>query len=623
MNRYILFFLSIWVVLTGAAQVSFTAKAPSTVGVDEQFRVQYVLNNAEGEQFSNPSFPDFECLNGPATSTYSSLQVVNGRSSKSSSVTYTYILRAKKKGTFHLPVATIHANGKVFKSNALTVNVAASTPASRQQAQSSQQSDDDDDFFVQTQPTFSRLSQKDLYFTVGATKRQVYEQEPIMLTYKFHAKVGVGLANVMLRQKPDLKGFWTQEIELPHNLNPTLENGYKVGTNLQYVIFPQQTGKLTIPGITFDCDVIQQQRGLNPIDAFFNGGGGFGSKVQRTTEDLTINVLPLPQPKPTAFSGGVGHFSINNQLLTPEPKTNDIATLRVTISGSGNMKLIKAPFIKFPKDFDSYDAKMTDHTKVSVDGITGEVYFDYTFVPRNIGKYEIPAAEFIYFDTASGQYVTLHTSALHLDVKKGNRSKEDIEAEMALRNSDIRGIHTESSEFFNAPGLCNSSLPHKTAFFGASWGWLGSFGYFNSTGLLLMMLTGLLRLLRKHLALRADVSGTRVRKARKKANKLLRGAENALASNDHRAFYGALAQALRSYFADKLNTDAAAMTNESILSALQERGISKELLQNVKTMLEDIDFARFAPNVEVSQREQDIQRVSDIFNNLDQQLKLK
>lgn len=615
MKQLLIFLVAFWVALCGAAQVSFVAKAPKTVGVNGQFRVQYVLSNADGENFSAPNFPDFEVLAGPSVSNYSSYQIINGKSSSTQSVTWTYILQPKKKGTFRLPAATVRAGGKVMKSQSLAIVVDGSASASGASSGNAhvKQPDDEDDYYVRPQRSGSAVTQKDLYFTVDATKRQVYEQEPIMLTYKFHSRVGVGLANVMLRQKPDLKGFWTQEIELPRNLSPTTEREggglYRVGTNLKYVIFPQQTGKLTIPGIGFDCDVIQRDTHIDEIDAFFNGGGNLNVKVQRTTPDLTIEVLPLPQPKPAAFSGGVGHFNIQTNLVTSTPKTNDIATLRLTVSGSGNMKLIKAPVLQFPKDFDTYDAKMTDNTRVSMDGITGDVFFDYTFVPRNVGEYDIPSAEFIYFDTQSRSYVTLHTQPLHLNVEKGKRSKEDVEAELAMRNADIRDVHT-----WYVPPVCRTGLL-------ADADWAGTPRYFLRTIVLIGVSVVLLRVLRRRSERNADVAGSRIRRAQKKANKHLRSAEKALASGDHNAFYSALVQALRGYFSDKSSQDAAALTTESILAGLVERNVPSDLVDETKKLLDDCDFARFAPAADNSQRESDLERASNLINRLEPYLK--
>lgn len=610
-----------------AGDIDFSVKAPSIVQADEQFYVEYVLKDAEGSAFSSPDFgDDFILLGGPSVSHSSSVQIINGHASSSSTASYTFALQAKKEGCFDLPAATIEVEGRTIKSKPAKVNVGAGGGSGSSTAAgngSGASADDDDDPKYNdplVTPSMAGPAKDKLFFTVEATKRKVFEQEPIVLTYKVHALHNLGLANVMLKQKPDLKGFWSQEVKLKGNIQPQPEERggklYGAGPCLKYVVFPQQTGKLTVPSVAFECQIRRQMTGaLDPFEEFFNGGGGAPQIVQRATDAMDIEVLPLPD-RPAGFSGGVGHFTVATQLLTPQPKTNDVVTLRLTVSGVGNLSLVKAPRIAFPDDFDSYDAKMTDKTQVTEEGITGDVIFDYTFVPQNVGKYDIPAAEFIYFDTEKGEYVTLRTEPVHLDVKKGQRSREDVEAEMAMRNSDIRDAVLGAPSVVTTEGLGASAL------------WIGSPLYFVCLLVIIVAFTLLTILLRRRAALVADVAGSRNRQARKKANKHLRAAEKALAAGDQRsgnpdknAFYSALAQALRGYFADKLTRDAAALTNESILAALAERGLSEELLGQTKTLLEDCDFARFAPAQEAGQREKDLERASELLNHIDQNIK--
>lgn len=600
--------------------LAFEVKAPSQAEAGEPFYVEYVLKDADSDDFTPPEFPDgLTVVGGPSVSRSSSVQIINGHASSNSTCSYVYVVQAEKEGSFEIPAATVRVEGKEYKSKKTTVNVGSGTGAS------SAKSDDDkgkvgkgnstahaDEEKSEPQKGDVSVSKGNLYFTIDATKRKVYEQEPIVLTYKVHSNVKLGLANVMLKQKPDLKGFWSQEIPLSRNITSEPERHgselFGVGTCLKYVVFPQQTGKLVVPGVTFECDVKQRITSMDPFDAFFSGGGNMNRVVQRSTDDLAIEVLPLPE-KPAGFSGGVGQFDIQTALMTPEPKTNDVVTMRLTVSGVGNMGLIKAPQVNFPASFETYDAKMTDKTKVSEKGITGEVYFDYTFVPREVGQFDIPAAKFIYFDTERHEYVTLGTEALHLDVQKGLRSQEDVDAELAMRNSDINDIH-----YGEPTTLATDALT-------AGPGWIGSLQYFGLLATLVGALTALTFWLRRRFERNADVAGTRNRTARKKANKHLRACEKALATGDHNAFYSALSQALRGYFADKLTRDAAALTNETILAALAERGLSEELQAETKALLEDCDFARFAPAHDASQREKDLARASELLNSIDQNIK--
>lgn len=604
---------------TGKAK--FEIKAPSHVEVGQQFYVEYVISNAEGEDFSAPDFADFDVLSGPSISQSSSVQIINGHASSSSTCSYIYVVQATKEGKFDLPEATAKVEGRTVKASKKTIAVGSgvggnSSTASTAQGNgssvgsgnSANSSDDDSS----AKNSGGSTAKGDLFFTVDATKRKVYEQEPIVLTYKVHSKVNLGLANLVLKQKPDLKGFWSQEIALPRTISSEPERRgndlYGVGTCLKYVVFPQKTGNLTVPPVTFTCEVTRRGQGVDPFDAFFNGGGNMRQRVERQTEELGIEVLPLPE-KPAGFSGGVGQFSVESKLLTAAPKTNDVVTMRLTVKGVGNLGLLKAPTISFPESFETYDAKKSEKTEISERGLTGDVYFDYTFVPREVGKFDIPAASFIYFDSEKNEYVTLRTEPVHLDIKKGARSKEDLDAEIAMRNSDIHDITLDTPHEVCTEGVAADAT------------WIGSPLYFACLAFLIGVMSVLTIFLRRRAARVADVTGTRNRQARKKANKHLRAAEKALATGDHNAFYSALAQALRGFFADKLATDAAALTNESILGALTEKGLDDETRELTKALLEDCDFARFAPAHDANQRERDLQRASELLNRIDQKIK--
>lgn len=612
--RYILFTLTILCAgfhfTEALAQVSFVAQAPKTVTIGSPFKVKFVLSNAEGTDFSCPAFNGFEKLVGPSESHFSSYQYINGKSSKSSNTTYTFVLQADKKGTFNIPVASIRVNGKTLRTKPLSINV---QEGNGKASTGNQPQEDDEDYYVKPQNAGSAITQRDLYFTVDATKHRVYEQEPIMLTYNVHAKVGVALANVMLKQKPDLKGFWTQEIELPRNLSPNTErqnNGlYRVATNLKYIVFPQQTGKITIPGISFECDVLQRDTKMDAIDAFFNGGGNINVKVLRKSPDLNIEVLPLPTPRPANFSGGVGNFKIKSQLITPIPRTNDVATLRLTVSGKGNMKLIKAPEMPFPKDFEHFEPKTTDNTKVNADGISGEMYFDYTFVPRNIGQYTLKPQDFVFFNPETGRYVTLSVPAIPLDIKKGTRSAHD-------GNYDAKSREMEISPYRHV-----ASSTHSNGTFSGGMLWIGSIS--NVLLYIFIIVAGLfvLTFANKRASLRADIAGWRTSQAQKNAMKALRTIEKKITEGkEDNNFYGQLSNILRNYFTDKLRLNAATLTSQSLLDALEQKEIPNDILQQLKTLLETCDYARFAPDAEKSKKQAHLHSASDIITRIDTKL---
>ena len=393
---------------------TLTGAAPSHVAVGEQFRLTYTVNTQNVSDFRAGDIPDaLEVLIGPNRSMQSSYQMINGHTSSTSSITYTYIVSATKNGTFTIPPAHVIVSGKSIASNALTIKVSGSASSARQQRQ---QQDDGGEM----RDAGSHISGSDLFIKVSANKNRVHEQEPILLTYKVYTLVSL----TQLRgDMPDLKSFYSQEVELPQqksfsiervNGRPyrtctwsqyvmfpqmtgklqipsiTFEGPYRTCTWSQYVMFPQMTGKLQIPSITFEGIVVQQNRNVDPFEAFFNGGSGYIEvKKKIVAPGIEIQVDPLPQ-RPANFSGAVGKFSVSAQLDKTETKANDPVTLRVIVSGAGNLKLIKQPVVNFPKDFDKYEAKVTDKTKLTSSGIEGSMIYDMLVVPRHQGKYEIP-----------------------------------------------------------------------------------------------------------------------------------------------------------------------------------------------------------------------------------------
>lgn len=605
MLKSFLSFLLLLLPLLLQGQVSFVVQAPSRVDPNEHFRLQFVLSNAESEEFTPPSIADFEILAGPSKSVRSEVQIVNGRSSSYSSEIYTFILLPKKKGTFRIGAASVRANGKLMRTQPVSITVAG---GSAKGGSASAKAHVTADPFAEMQQAGSRISEKDLYFVAKLSKRRVYEQEPIMLTYHFYARQGLGLAHVESRQKPDFKGFWTQEVELPRNLKPAPERIggalYLVGKNEQYLIFPQQTGKLTIPPLTFDCDVLQHDATIDAIDAFFNGAGTLNVKVQRTTQAQHIEVLPLPTPRPVGFSGGVGQFAMTGALVSAMPKTNDIGTYRIVVKGTGNLKLVKAPDLNFPKDFERYTPRTNDKTRITVDGVTGEMQFDYTFVPRNVGTYTIPAATLIYFDTSARRYVTLRTAPCVLKIEKGLRSEEQLRSELALRNSDIRPPHLGENRPFRSGGVSQ----------------VGSWRYFGALAVVLLLGIGGLRLLRHWVVRWSDGERRRSRKAGAKAHKRIRSAARLLQA-DRVAFYGALAEALTGYFSDKLSLPSSALTRQDIAAALAERGVAEPEVKALYALLEEIDFGRFAPSAETENHEGLFERADTLLRNIDSQLR--
>lgn len=558
----------------------FTAKAPSTVVVGDQFRLTFTVNTQDVDHFQQPNFPDdIEVLMGPSVSTQSSFQMVNGHTSSSSATTYTYICCASKPGHFTISGARVKAGGKTVAANTISIKASAGNGNSRQQqgGNGNQQQRGEE-----MRAAGSAISSSDLFIKVSANKTRVYEQEPILLTYKVYTLVDL---TQLAGKMPDLKGFHTQEIQLPQQKSFSVErvNGrpYRTVTWSQYVMFPQMTGKLEIPSITFEGVVVQQNRNVDPFEAFFNGGSGYVEvKKKIKAPGLSITVNPLPQ-RPANFSGGVGKFTITAKPNKTSVNANSPVTLRVTVSGVGNMKLLKQPEVNFPKDFDVYDAKITDKSKLTSRGVEGSMIYDFLAVPRHQGKYEIPPVTFVYYDVDENKYKELKTEGFTLDVAKGSgsaRVSDYSQEELNTLNNDIRFIK-----------LVNSELRPKGDYF------FGSKGYWISLVALVVAFITLFVVFRKRAIDNANISKMRGKKANKVATKRLKKARTLMFKRDAANFYDEVLRALWGYVGDKLNMNVEQLSRDNISEKLQQRGVEEETVKRFIEALDECEFERYAP----------------------------
>ena len=561
-----------------AQSQTLTANAPSHVAVGEQFRLSYTVNTQDVSDFRIGDIPEaFEVLMGPSRSSQSSFQIINGHTTQSSSITFTYIVVAVKNGTFTIPAAHATAEGNSISSNSLKITVSGQAQGNQGGGQRQQQAQ------PQMRAAGSPISGSDLFIKVSANKKRVYEQEPILLTYKVYTLVDL---TQLEGKMPELNGFHTQEVPLPQQKSFKIEtvNGrpYRTVTWSQYIMFPQITGKLKIPGITFNGIVVQQNRAVDPFEAFFNGGSGYVEvKKQIVAPGIEIQVDPLPQ-RPANFSGGVGSFNISAQLDNNEVKANEAVKLRVIVSGVGNLKLIKQPIVEFPKDFDRYDAKVTDKSKLTTNGVEGSMIYDFLAVPRHQGKFDIPPVEFIYYDTSSGGYKTVKTEGFTLNVLKGSGSStvSDFtgQEDLKLLNKDIRYIKTG-----------NVGQHGVDDFF------FGSKGYWISLAVLALIFISLFVIFRQRAIAGADIVGQRAGRANKVATKRLKKAARLMRDNKPSEFYDEVLRALWGYVGDKLNIPVEQLSHDNIADRLSARGVEQYVVRQFIGAIDECEFERYAP----------------------------
>lgn len=583
-------FLLITLIVAGnlyAKDITFTASAPDVVAVGDQFRVAYTVTTQKVKDFRAPtSISGFDILMGPSRSQQSSTQIVNGSVTSTSSITYTYILLANKEGDFSIPAATIIADGEQMISNAVKIKV---IPADKSAANNNNAGRSNSSSGQSSSPSSGNtVSSQDLFVTATATRTKVFEQEAFLLTYKIYTLVDVRLSNI---KWPDFKGFHSQEVELPQaswKLEHYNGRNYNTAVYRQFVLFPQQGGKLTIEPARFDAIVAKPVRVDDPFEAFFNGGSNYVEiKKAIATPQLTINVDPLPSGKPAGFSGGVGDFNISSSINTQEVKTNDAITIKLVISGTGNLKLLSNPEIEFPKDFETFDPKVDNKTRLTKDGLTGSRVIEYLAIPRHAGKFKIPAATFSYFDVKSKSYKTLKTQEYEIDVQKGEGNAEQVIAnftnkeELKVLGEDIRFIK------LNKVNL----TPRGQFFYGSFLYWL--FYILPAIAFLIFFI-----IYRKQAVENRNTAKVRTKKANKVAVKRLKQAGKLLAENKKDAFYDEVLKTLWGYISDKLNIPVSKLSKDNIEEKLTNYGVNDDLINSFIDALNECEFARFAPGDE-------------------------
>lgn len=577
MNRYIL--LLQLIVFAGITQVNaqrFTVNVPSQVSVGENFRLVYTIDTQNAKDFRIGDIPEaLEIITGPYTSKQTSYMMVNGHTTGSSSITFTFILCATKNGVYTIPPAHITANGKRLSSRNAKVKVSGES----QNTGGAPRMHDDSDNMPDLRDAGTPISGKDLFIKVSANKKRVHEQEPILLTYKVYTLVDL---TQLEGKMPDLTGFHTQEIPLPQQKSFHIErvNGrpYKCVTWSQYVMYPQMTGKLEIPSITFNGTVIQQNRNVDPFEAFLNGGSGY-IEVKRAIKapGVTIQVDPLPQ-RPSNFSGGVGKFNISAQLNKSEVKANEPITIRVIIGGTGNLKLIKQPQIKFPKDFDTYDAKITDKTKLTANGVEGNMIYDFLAVPRNQGSYVIPPIEFVYYDIEANAYKTVRTQEFKLDIAKGDGNVNAAVDYSNLKDKDIHPIKEGEIEIQDI----NDIFYNSTA-------------YWIILSLLFVIFASVLIIFRKRAIDNADITRLKIKKANRVATRRLKYANTLMLKNEHDKFYDEVLRALWGYVGDKLNMPVEQLSKDNIAERLTQKNVDDETTSMFIRAVDECEYNRYAP----------------------------
>lgn len=573
--------------ISALAQSTIKVDVLNIVGADERFNVVFIV---EGEHspsdFSWAPTDDFQLVWGPQKGSSTSVQMINGKVTRSSQNTYTYILLPKRTGTFTLPAATATVKGETIRSRSFTIEVVSNSgsrqPSSQQAAPAQGGSS--------AAPQSAASSGEDIFLRLNLARRSMVVGEPVTAVLKLYQRADI--AGFEGARFPSFNGFWSSEVEAPTNVQFQREqvgdNIYNSAVLRRYVLIPQKSGALTIDPAELTCIVNVRTKRARTGSIFDDFFGDDYTQVKRTvkTAPITVNVQPLPAGAPASFTGGVGNFSISASLSKDSLKTHDAASLLVTVSGTGNVTLLEAPKVQFPPDFDVYDIKTTQ--KADKAGTSGSKTFEYPFIPRSAGEFTIAPVKFSWYDIKSGRYKTAATDSLRISVAKGaggGASLEGGQTAIAVERSGVKNLG-EDIRFLKTkrPSGASGKLFAGSAF------------YYVLLAVLAVLAGLVWAGLRKAASMRADVTATKSRKASKMALKRLHAAGEFLEKDSRTEFYEELHRALLGYVSDKLSMDLADQTRENIHASLLDRGVGEELAGEFCSLLEECEEARYSPS---------------------------
>ncbi len=591
------------------AQTEIQVQTHNVVAADEQFNITFIIEGeAKSSDFTWEPGDDFQLLWGPQQGRSTSVQVINGKTTKSVQTTYSYVLRPTGTGKFTISPASAKVKGKTITSKPVAIEVvsAGSSSSSSSRSQGGQ-------------PQGGRQAQQngmvqddDIFLTLDLSRSNVVVGEPITATVKLYQRVNV--AGFESAEFPDFNGFWSQELESPSNIEFTREtyNGqiYNSALLRKYILIPQQQGKVTIDPAELVCliNVRVSSGGTSIFDGFFDDYRTVRKKVSSNAK--TVNVSPLPSGAPASFAGGVGTFEISARLSKDTVKTHEAASLLVTVTGKGNVSLLEAPKVNFPPDMEIYDTKVSD--KIDRGGVSGSKYYEFPFIPRSHGDFVIEPIKYSYYDINKGRYVTLETPAIPISVARGNETDNGgvvmgggtVRKDVKTLGSDIRFINTKAPD-----------LAAKGRFF------VGSGLFWALVALLMAAAAVSWFLFRQLAARRADVVRTKNRKATKMALKRLQLANTFLKQNLYTAFYEELHKALLGFISDKLNIPSAELSRDRITEALTEGGVEDGLIDTFIGILDACEFARYSPDAGHEAMAAHYESAVDVISSIDSNMK--
>lgn len=575
------FILSILLIITAlcasAQQASFSLVPPRNVVQGRNFALTFRLSDGDANPPKAPELNGCTLLYGPAMSTMSSTQIINGKMSSSSSVDFSFTYRADEPGQVDVPEVAISCNGKTLQSRAASFQILPADNPSAAQGGGGSQAQPQSGNSGSTARA-GNISADDLLVVVNFSKSSVYEQEPVVATIKVYTKYDI--SSFMPTTQPAFEGFLTEELPVSNETQMEHYNGqnYHTAVLKRLLLYPQKAGSLSVNSGKYDVTIVQYES-VNM--GFFRTQRPVEMQITTSSNAATLNVKPLPEPKPEGFTNAVGQFSVSTTLEPELMRTNEASVYSYIVKGRGNIKYLSEPEVRFPAGIDTYTPKTEINANVTGGtNMSGTYRTDYTIVPQEVGNFVIEGKPFVYFNPESGNYETVEVPDTPIKVLRGNGSAP-VQQSTTLDKviDDILHIKPIESE----------SQTHELNYtFGSASYWLA---YIITVVILILVVL----VYRRNIKLKADVSGRKLAKAGSVATKRLRLAHQAMKAHNNDAFYADLSKALWGYIGDKLSISASQLTRDNIADRLSAYGLDQHSINDILEVLDECEMARFTP----------------------------
>lgn len=568
-----------------ADEVQFTASARKLVSVGDRFQLTYSVNSRDGK-FVGPTIRHFRVLSGPNISTSQSYQVIQGKMSASVTVSYIYYLQSFEEGKFEIPPATLSIDGKEYKSNTLSIEVIKGNASGNNNTQRT------------SEKGKSSNTKDDVFLRAYINNKNPYQGEQVIVNYKIYT-ANVPISDIDFQKSASFPGFWVSNLrDLSKQIEPQEEviDGREFLTGVLYkgALFPQKSGEITVSPKKLSCTAQLRSEGSKRtkdpfFDSFFDDP--FFNKryknvrLEITSNALKINVKPLPiTGKPSGFSGAVGKFKFESSVDNTELTVNDAVTLKLIISGSGNLELINTPEVNWPPDFEAYEPKITNNIRTSASGVSGSRTFEFLAIPRSAGNFTVGPIELSYFDPSNGSYKILRSDTFSFMVEKGDQQSTSVtysgvaQEDIMYLGQDIHYIKTGSYPL-TAKGAYLFASPL----------------FYALLALPVILLLFIIILVVNSRKKKKNVALLRNRKATRVARKNLKKAKEYLSAQQREAFYTEVSRALWGYLSDKFNIPLSDLSMDSVSERLADKEVSEESISKFIEVLNNCEFARFAP----------------------------